>query len=301
MLLYRLFARDFEQKRAAGRNRLAHYIASDGVRIVYDDEGEGRPLVLLHGLMADRSFFKAQRPLADRFRLIAVDLRGHGESRASTGLDLARLADDVGGIADRLALEGAIGIGWSLGAAVLWDVLAGPASPRFAGAVVVDMTPKVTNDHGWELGLGGEACEARSQAMENDFPAFATGAGQAIFRPTGDAPVGEAQRWAGARFAANDAASISSLWRSLMRRDYRSTLAAISQPTLIIHGAHSHLYGPETAEHLGQAIPDSRIVRFEESGHSPHLEQPELFNRRIAEFASQLPQPRLAPTRQAAS
>jgi pimeloyl-ACP methyl ester carboxylesterase len=279
---------------------LAHYIASDGVQIAYGDEGVGRPLVFLHGLMADRRFFDKQRELADRFRVIAIDLRGHGESRAENGLSIEQLADDVAGIADRLKLEDAIGIGWSLGAAVLWEVLAGPASNRFAGAVVVDMTPKVTNDHGWELGLSTEACEARSLAMESDFPTFATGAGQAIFRPTSTA-TDEAARWAGERFAANDAASIASLWRSLMQRDYRAALARIEQPTLIIHGAHSHLYGPETAEHLGRAIPDSRIVRFEESGHSPHLEQPELFNDQIAKFAGQLPQLRLAPTRQAAS
>ena len=61
-----------------------------------------------------------------------------------------------------LGLEGAVGVGWSLGATILWHVLAGPAGRRFAGAVVIDMTARVRNDDGWDLGLSPEACEARS-------------------------------------------------------------------------------------------------------------------------------------------
>ena len=62
-------------------------------------------------------------------------------------------------------LHDAIGVGWSLGATVLWHVLAGPAADRFAGAIVVDMTARVLNDAEWDLGLSPEACEARSAAI----------------------------------------------------------------------------------------------------------------------------------------
>ena len=281
-----------ERERGLGRIDLGQFTASDGTRIVYDDEGEGRPLVLLHGLMADRTFFQAQNDLAADFRLVAIDLRGHGDSRADGGLTVERLGDDIAELVDRLGLEDAIGIGWSLGASVLWRMLAGPASSRFAGAVIVDMTPRVMNDDDWQLGLSSEACEGRRQAIETDFEAFATGAGEAIFRPTGTPETQAAAEGAGRRFAANDAHSISALWSSLMQQDFRAALARIRQPTLIVHGAHSHLYGPDTADHLAAAIPDSRIVRFEQSGHSPHIEQPELFNRTLKQFAQSLPRVR---------
>jgi pimeloyl-ACP methyl ester carboxylesterase len=264
---------------------LRHFTATDGARIAYSDEGEGRPLVLLHGLMADAGFFEAQRELAQTFRVIAVDLRGHGESPAGDAPPtIARLAEDVAELARTLELEGAVGIGWSLGAAVLWRVLAGPESRRFAGAVVIDMTPRVMNDHDWDLGLSRETCEARSQAIRDDFPAFAAAAGQAIFA----APGAAADRAAEA-FAANDPAAIGALWQSLVEEDFRPLLPSIRQPTLIAHGAQSHLYGADTAGHLVAALPNARAVTFERSGHAPHLEQPELFNAALRDFAAELP------------
>ncbi|HEX8571336.1 MAG TPA: alpha/beta hydrolase [Allosphingosinicella sp.] len=264
---------------------MRQYTASDGARIAYSDDGEGRPLVLLHGLMADSGFFGRQRDLSNNYRTIAIDLRGHGRTPAGREAPtIGRLAEDVADLAQALELEGAVGIGWSLGAAVLWRVLAGPASQRFAGAVVIDMTPRVLNDDGWDLGLSRETCEARSHAICNDFQAFAAAAGQAIFATPGP----EADR-AAAAFAANDPAAIGALWKSLVEADFRPLLPSIRQPTLVVHGAQSHLYGADTAGHLVAALPNARAVAFDRSGHAPHLEQPELFNAAIREFAATLP------------
>jgi pimeloyl-ACP methyl ester carboxylesterase len=280
------------KERADGGEGLRHFTASDGARIAYSDEGRGRPLVLLHGLMADSSFFEQQRALADSFRVIAVDLRGHGRSPAGpVPPTIQLLADDVTGLARALELEGAVGVGWSLGAAVLWRVLAGPASQKFSGAVVVDMTPRVLNDRDWDLGLSRETCEARSQAIREDFPAFAAAAGQAIFA----APGAEADRAAEA-FAANDPDAIGALWESLVEEDFRPLLPSIRQPTLVVHGAQSHLYGADTAGHLAAALPNARVVAFDRSGHAPHLEQPELFNATLREFAATAPQVRQTET-----
>jgi pimeloyl-ACP methyl ester carboxylesterase len=261
------------------------FTASDGERIAYSDEGEGRPLVLLHGLMANSGFFERQAELAESFRLVAVDLRGHGRSPAgSEPPTIRRLAADVSELAEALELEGAVGVGWSLGAAVLWRVLAGSESHKFAGAVVVDMTPRVLNDGDWDLGLSRETCEARSQAIRDDFPAFAAAAGQAIFATPG----AEAERAAEA-FASNDPAAIGALWQSLVEEDFRPLLPSIRQPTLVVHGAHSHLYGADTAGHLVAALPNARSVTFDRSGHAPHLEQSDLFNATLREFAATLP------------
>lgn len=265
------------------------FTASDGTRIAYRETGEGRPIVLLHGLMAHSGFFAEQDALADGFRLIAVDLRGHGASPAAAGLTIDRMAGDVAELVEALGLEDAIGIGWSLGASVLWKVLDGRASARFAGAIVVDMTPRVANEGDWRLGLEPEHCEARSRAIAEDFETFANAAGQAIFaQPPGAALLARAE-WAGREFARNDAAAIGAIWASLAAEDFRPLLGRIRQPTLIVHGARSHLYGADTAEHLGEGLPDARIVRFENSGHSPHLEQPDLFNRTVRDFAASLP------------
>ncbi len=268
-----------------------HFTASDGARIAFQDSGSGRPLVLLHGLMAHSGFFAAQRELASEFRLISIDFRGHGKSDGIAPT-VERLASDVEAVLAFLDVEGAIGIGWSLGASVLWNLLSGPSGSRFAGAVIVDMTPRVLNQDGWDLGLSIEACEARRAAIRDDFPAMARVAGHAIFAQPVREDLQETADWAGAEFARNDAAAIGELWESLMEQDFRSRLGKIRQPTLVIHGAHSQLYGPNTARYLVAAHPNARAVQFDRSGHAPHIEQPELFNRTIRSFAASLPRVR---------
>ena len=266
------------------------FTTSDGARLGYRDSGRGTPLVLLHGLMAHAGFFEGQAALAEEFRIIAIDLRGHGASASTDGEapGVERMAADVAELAESLELEGAIGVGWSLGATVLWHVLAGPAAARFAGAVVVDMTARVRNDAEWDLGLSPEACEARSIAIRDDFESFALTAGQAIFAQ----PVAPAHRkladWASLEFARNDAESIAAVWASLVRQDMRALLDRIEHPTLIVHGGRSELYGEDTADHLVAALPHARAVRFEHSGHAPHLEEPELFNATLRDFADRL-------------
>ena len=266
------------------------FTASDGAAIAYRDEGTGRPLVLLHGLMANSAFFEPQRALADGFRVILIDLRGHGRTApGEIPPTLARLAEDVAELARALDLRDALVVGWSLGASVLWRLLTGPASERFAGAVVVDMTPCVQNDGDWTLGLSRGHCDARSQAIADDFPAFAATAGAAIFAQPLDDRTAAMARWSAAEFVRADAGAVASLWDSLVAEDFRAALGRIGQPTLVVHGAHSHLYDAATAAHIVAALPNGRDLQFDRSGHSPHLEQPERFNRALRDFAASLP------------
>lgn len=268
---------------------MRHFTASDGARIAYRDEGRGTPLVLLHGLMAHGGFFGGQAPLAESFRLITVDLRGHGQSPApAETATVERMAADVAELVTELDLTGAIGIGWSLGATVFWHVLAGPAANRFAGSVVIDMTARVRNDAEWDLGLSPEACEARSTAIRDDFTSFAQGAGQAIFAQPVPARLQAEADWAGTEFARSDPDAIAATWASLVRQDVRALLAGIAHPTLIVHGGRSRLYGDDTADHLVAALPQARAVRFDQSGHAPHLEEPEAFNTAVSDFAARL-------------
>ena len=268
---------------------MPYFTTSDGARVAYSDAGSGTPIVLLHGLLAHKGFFKLQAPLADGHRLVAIDLRGHGASPAGDGpVSVERLAADVAELAASLELEGAIGVGWSLGATILWHVLAGPAAPRFAGAVVIDMTARVRNDAEWDLGLSPEACEARSAAIRDDFESFALGAGQAIFAQPVDAARQALPEWASEEFARSDPGAVAAIWESLVRQDMRALLRGIRHPTLIVHGGQSSLYGDDTADHLVAALPDARAVRFDRAGHAPHLEQPDLFNRTLTDFADRL-------------
>lgn len=272
---------------------MPYFNAPDGAQIAYDDAGNGRPLLLMHGLMAHREFFRLQAPLAEDFRLITVDLRGHGASRhddRATTVEL--MAADVAALIEAMELEAVLGIGWSLGATVLWHLLTGPSASRFAGSIVIDMTPRVLNGEGWDLGLSREMCEARRQAIADDFAGFAWQAGEAIFAQ----PVSDAARpladWSAQEFARNDPRTTAAMWESLVDQDLRARLRDIRQPALIVHGAESQLYGAATANYLACAIADARVAQFECSGHAPHMEEPALFNLTVQQFAASLPRVR---------
>lgn len=239
--------------------------------------------------MAHSGFWDAQAPLRDRFRLIAPDLRGHGRSQAQAGsVTVDRLTRDIEELVAAMDLRDAVVVGWSLGAAIGWLLLTGPVGPRFAGSVVVDMTPRIANGGSWSLGLSPELIEARAAAFRDDFENFAPGAGQAILAPPIDEEKSRLAAWAGAEFARNDPAAMGVLWRSLAEADQRDLLPQVSCPSLIVRGRHSYLYGPDTARYLQRSLREARIVEFASSGHAPNLEQPELFNKVVNDFAARL-------------
>ncbi|GIJ28657.1 alpha/beta hydrolase [Micromonospora qiuiae] len=95
-------------------------IEVNGAMLAYDDTGSGSPVVLLHAGIADRRMWRKQiDALATRHRVIALDLRGYGESE----LPPASFAhhDDVAGLLDALGLAHAALVGCSFGGAVAID------------------------------------------------------------------------------------------------------------------------------------------------------------------------------------
>ncbi len=99
---------------------MAHLVR-DGVRLGYEENGEGgRPVVLLHGILCDRRYLAPQLAhFAVRHRTVAVDLRGHGDSDApEQDYTIGGFADDVVWMCDELDLERPVVIGHSLGGIV---------------------------------------------------------------------------------------------------------------------------------------------------------------------------------------
>lgn len=268
---------------------------NDGLTMAYADQGEGRPLLLVHGWGASGRFFHAQQSaLENQFRVVTPDLRGHGASPAPDGRPtVEQLAADLRTLADRLELEGAVAVGWSMGAMVLWRALQMGLADRLAGMVVVDMTPRIVNDADWKLGLKGgydlKAASAARRAMLADWPAFGAAMARSITAEGLEQERCGLIEWTGLAVARNAPEPLSHLWGSLAEQDFRSELDRFELPTLIAHGAKSQLYPIETSLFLQSRLPDARRVAFDRSGHAPHLEEPEAFNHLIAEFAAGLP------------
>jgi non-heme chloroperoxidase len=125
----------------------------DGARISYDDVGTGRPVVLIHGVSMSRRFFERNvAALSEGFRVVNVDLRGHGESPAHEGgHTVAQYARDVRHLLEGLRLDDAVLVGWSMESLVVWDMIRQFGAEGLAGHVVVSQSPSDLRRPGWEL------------------------------------------------------------------------------------------------------------------------------------------------------
>jgi pimeloyl-[acyl-carrier protein] methyl ester esterase len=273
------------------------YEARGGRRLTFEASGPqiggGRPIMLLHGWACHGGYFAQQlEGLAGRFRLIAPDLRGHRFShRPGDAPDLATLAGDLQALLEHLAPRVPVLVGWSMGALVAFEFIRCHGGAGVSGLVVVDMTPRVVNDAGWDLGLlggyGPAQAEKAPDLIRRDWPLWVEAFLQSVFaadRP----PDPTLLDWVAREMHACDPDAMAALWRAITAADYRAMLASIAVPTLIVRGAESQLYGPGTAAWLAHAIPGAAIATVPRAGHAPHLEQPAVFNRLLAEFVDRI-------------
>lgn len=253
--------------------------------------GSGPDLLMVHGWSAHAGFFEdLSNRLSASFRVIAPDLRGHGETPAGTApRTIAQLADDVRALSDALELSDAVALGWSMGASVLWRLMADHGTGRFAGLIIEDMSPRILNDHAWSLGMSnGLDAETSRRATDNmraDWPAYAAAFAPRMFARDSLQRRGETGAWAAREFAARDGAVMADFWTSLAREDSRPILPELRLPVRVINGALSEAYSPETSRFLVESLPDGELVTFPRSGHAPHLEEAERFADAVTEFA----------------
>ncbi|MCZ8315962.1 alpha/beta fold hydrolase [Phreatobacter sp.] len=257
------------------------------------DIGTGRTLVLLHGWAVDRSFFTRQAPLAEQgYRLLAPDLPGHGERAAIGGATtMAALADDLRNMLAAERLDGAVLVGWSMGAMLALELLARGPSPALAGLVIVDMSPRIANDAHWRHGLAGgqdfDATHAAADRMHRHWADYAGRIARSMFAEGGEEDDGLVAD-ATTRIAARDPALMAGYWRSLVEADHRATVARLPVPVLAIAGGRSRLYRSGVATWIAATAPHGHAVTMPDAGHAPHLEQPDAFNAIVARFAAGL-------------
>ena len=261
----------------------------DGARLAYDDAGKGRPVVLIHGVCMSRRFFERNtEPLAERFRVVSVDLRGHGESPASEGgHTVAQYAQDVKHLLDTLGLEDAVLVGWSMGSFVIWDLVRQFGAGGIAGHVNVSQGPTDLNRDGWELGIFPlEELFSTLAAAQDDFHAVMDHFVPAMLKhePSADDQavlVAETQR-----IGANAGTCIL-LDQSL--QDYRAFVASYAVPTLLVWGADEKVVAAANGPWLQATQPKAELVVFEESGHCPMWEEPARFNQVVGDWIEALP------------
>src|SRR2546422_4403697 len=119
----------------------------NGVNMAYTDDGRGMPIVFVHAFPFGKVMWESQvKGLSEQFRVIAVDLRGHGESDAPIcRYTMEQFADDLNSLLDHLSLTQAVMAGLSMGGDILFAFFREKA-PRVKAPILAD--PRAPADTG---------------------------------------------------------------------------------------------------------------------------------------------------------
>ncbi len=256
----------------------------DGIKLAYLQMGDprGTPVVLIHGYTDSARDWVPMLPyLPKRFRLILVDLRGHGQSsKPGCCYDLYDFAYDIKLLLDQLHVRKADIVGHSLGSLV---------AQRFA-----ETWPQRTNRVVLISSTGGRnPCEPASR-RQFDFAAQI----RALKAPLkADSPF-MIEWWSSPtpvnrefiRREREDAAKIPlRVWRAVLDQaltnpDLRTMLPRLKAPTLLIWGSRDPIMGPEDRASLRAGLPHAQVKIFKGLGHNPFWEQPRKVAAVIARF-----------------
>jgi non-heme chloroperoxidase len=269
------------------RTRIHTVRGGGGLRLHVREWGrpDGPPILLIHGLSQSHLCWarQYQSALAEEFRLVAYDLRGHGMSAAPLEpehyTDGALWADDLAAVIEQLGLERPVLVGWSYGGFIICDYLRAHGQDRiaaidFAGAVVT------LGEAAFGTLIGPGFLDHFPAATADDLPTNIQ-AIRALVKawPVRPYPPEEVETLlcsamvVPARIRANLAA------REIDGDDVLRTLGV---PLLVSHGRADTVVLPAMAEHVLATCPTAEPSWYDGVGHTPFLEDPERFNREVA-------------------
>jgi proline iminopeptidase len=260
------------------------------VELHYEEAGSGPPCVLVHGGpgISHPAPLIPFIPLADRWRLIAYEHRGHGRSsRAPTETYTQReLAEDLGAFCRALGLERPVILGTSAGGFVslLYAgrypdapralVLIGTsASNRFMARATANVqrlgTPAMQDAYRtlWDGSLADP--EAFRRAFETILPLY--------YHDRNRAPA----TLAGRQF---DPETRTALIRDYATYDARPQLSRVTVPAFVAVGRHDWICPVEESVEIAGLLRGAELHVFERSGHSPHLEESGAFLTALRKF-----------------
>lgn len=272
--------------------------ASDGGSIHVIERGAGRPLLLVHGITLQAGVWAPQlHGLADRYRVLAMDVRGHGLSRAGTaGFGRKVAAGDVATVLERLDLREAVIVGHSMGGMILME-FAGDfpdlLDQRVAGLVFMDtaayqVAPKVVLPVAKVLGgrlrrrLDSGRSVPQRQMGEDDLSWVLT---RLAFGSRPSARAVDQTR----RFAAEVPQSTSlPSGIDLLDHDARQALRATRTPSMVLVGSRDLLTPVYAARRIAEFLPGARFEVLKGAGHQLMQERPEEFARLLDDFVAGL-------------
>jgi non-heme chloroperoxidase len=265
---------------------MPRFETKDGCELYYRDQGNGSPVVLLHGWGLGGAMWEYQVTslVRDGMRCIALDARGCGRSDdIGRGYDYDTLADDVAELLECCHVHDATLVVHSMSAGTAARYLARHGSPRVSRVVMLAPTrPCVIRTESNPEGMDMAFFDFTREQLAADRPAFLHVGAAGFF---GDCPVSDAIiDWTlGLILSASPFATIEYV-RTMSETDWRDDLARIDVPVLVLHGDKDASTPYDLA---GRAIAEAtggRFVLYEGAGHGLFYTHRERLNADIASF-----------------
>lgn len=262
---------------------------TDDVTLSYTDEGEGRPVLLVHGFTAPASAWALTVDvlLAAGYRAVTFDRRAHGESETPAhGQRMARHGRDLGELLEHLALEDVLVVGASMGGNTFWSYVDQFGPARVRGAVIVDQTPKMLNADGWELGFYGYDRTNAGTLFAEGVPD--NGRGRTVDRSAAQM-LRLVERLGGPpAFRDPTAPETLPLLEDHARQDWRDVVRRFPLPLLMLAGRESQVWPCEHAAAAVAGTPHGRALVIEDAGHAISFDQPDRFNEALLGFLAEV-------------
>lgn len=249
-----------------------------GCSLHYEEYGHGAPLILIHGLGSSSQDWELQVPvLARHYRLIVVDVRGHGRSdKPRERYSIKGFSFDLSALIEHLALPPAHVVGLSMGGMIAFQ-LAVDEPAQVNSLCIVNSAPEVkvrsAADY-WQW------AKRRGLASLLSPSTIGKALGERLFPK---AEQSDLRRRMAERWATNDKRAYLASFDAIVGWGVQEHLSRISCPTLVISADHD--YTPVAQKEIYvKLLPNARLVVIENSRHATPLDQPEVFNATLLDF-----------------
>jgi len=253
------------------------------ITLHYRLEGEGPPLLLIHGLGSDmRGWEFQEKELSKHFQLILVDQRGHGHS-SGPGMNFVTasvFAQDMAALLDHLGISKTHVAGQSMGGLIAQQ-FALDFPEKVERLILISTGPKITEEsidevYGWrEAQVEGGDVAYFEAATKSCYPAEFIENNQ------------ELMDYLMRRENLLNPQGVMATGLGLATFDATAQLQRIASPTLIVHGEEDRVFDVSLAKSTDRLIPNSKLVIFPGCGHSTPIQMKDALNSKMIEFLTE--------------
>ncbi|MFJ6698296.1 alpha/beta fold hydrolase [Streptomyces sp. NPDC091272] len=254
--------------------------------VVITGRAEGPVVVLAHGFGCDQNMWRLVVPaLTDRYRVVLFDFVGSGRSDPAAWSEsrysrLEGYAQDVTEICEELDLRDVAFVGHSVSAMI--GVLAARQAPdRIGSLVMVAPSPCYIDDEGYRGGFDAADIEELLGSLESNYLGWSSAMAPVIMGNPDRPELGQELTTS---FCATDPEMARVFARTTFLSDSRADLKDVTVPTLVLECTQDVIAPREVGAYVHAAVPGSRLVTLEATGHCPQLSAPEATAAAIVDF-----------------